>query len=161
MHIVESSTRPHDIESTAALMHAEFAHLYPEWTIEMAALDLRASREADDDTGILLSWFAIVDDEVVGTVQLRAGDEVEPPDATVLPGPWLAGLLVVPDHRGRGIASALVDHVTEQARRRGIERLRLVTEHEAAFYERRGWTVERSVTLAGHPNTVMLTTLRP
>ena len=58
------------------------------------------------------------------------------------------------------MASALIDFAMNSARELHIDRLRLVTEHEVDFYERRGWRIERPVTLNSVPNTVMVTTLR-
>ena len=96
-----------------------------------------------------------------GTLELLLPGEVEPDDALELPGPWLAGLIVDPRSRREGVASALINFVTAKAKDMGFERLRLVTEHEVSFYERRGWVREREVTLNSVPNTVMFTTLSP
>ena len=161
LRIVTARERPGDAPRLAALQRNEWGHLYPTESLDDAIADLLAWRDdplQPDD--LLLSWFAVVDDTVVGVVMLRGTGELEHEDAIRLPGPWLAGLVVEPEHRGRGIASALIDHVIAEAGRRSIERLRLVTEHEAEFYERRGWTFDCTVTLAGHPNSVLMTTLQ-
>ena len=160
--IVEARTRPDDAPALAALQRAEWGHLYPDETLDDAIAELRTWRDdPTDPERLLLSWFALVDDESVGVIMVRGAGELEPDDAARLPGPWLAGLVVRPEHRGSGIASALMDHATARAAAMGITRLRLVTEHEVEFHARRGWEIEATVLLAGHPNTVMLTTLAP
>ncbi len=162
LRIVAAQERRDDAPRLAALQRSEWGHLYATESLDDAIEDLLAWRDdplRPDE--LLLSWFAVVDDTAVGVVMLRGTGELERDDAIRLPGPWLAGLVVEPAHRGRGIASTLVEHAIAEARTRGIGRLRLVTEHEAEFYERRGWAVECTVTLAGHPNSVLMTTLRP
>lgn len=160
--IVESTARPDDAPLLAALQRSEWGHLYPDETLDDAIADLLTRHDdPHDPDGLLLSWFAIVDDEPVGVVMLRGAGELEPDDAARFPGPWMAGLVVTPAHRGRGVASRLVEHAVSEAIARGITRLRLVTEHEAEFHARRGWEPEAEVLLTGLPNTVMVATLRP
>jgi GNAT superfamily N-acetyltransferase len=60
---------------------------------------------------------AIVDGEAVGTVTLKSDDWRPREDLS----PWLGGLFVLPDHRGRGIAGRLVAALVDEARHRGIE----------------------------------------
>jgi len=90
--------------------------------------------------GLLAAWSAMVDGVPVGHVGLTAPD----PDAP----PLVTRLLVHPDHRGRGIADALMATVEEAAGplaagARGAAVLRLdVTEDTPGawrLYERRGW----------------------
>jgi GNAT superfamily N-acetyltransferase len=107
-----------------------------------------------------LAWFACNDEgEPLGVAMLVGDGEVEPHDERDLEGPWFAGLVVDPAIRRQGVGAALLNFVTEQGRSLGFQRLRLVTEHKTTFYEQRGWTVEREVTLNSVPNTVMFITL--
>ena len=53
--------------------------------------------------------------------------------------PWLAGLYVAPDARGRGVGSALVQYVVRQAAAMGAGRLYLYTASARGFYERLSW----------------------
>lgn len=59
------------------------------------------------------------------------------------PTGYLVALVVRPDARRRGVATALVDALENEARARGCGRMSLTTrEHRAdahAFYERRGY----------------------
>jgi predicted N-acetyltransferase YhbS len=55
---------------------------------------------------------------------------------------WMCGIgavLTVPEHRGAGHASRLVDHVVEQSRREGALLAGLFSEIGASFYERLGF----------------------
>lgn len=51
----------------------------------------------------------------------------------------LRSVAVRPDRRGGGVGHALVSAVEHHARRRGLRRLVLLTEHAEAFFERRGF----------------------
>lgn len=71
----------------------------------------------------------------VGTASLAQRDLDTRPDLA----PWLAGVFVLPGHRGRGHASALVRHVEGFAAGLGIGRLWLFTDTAAELYARLGW----------------------
>ncbi len=58
------------------------------------------------------------------------------PDLT----PWLAGVFVAPDQRGKGIGSALVQAIEAKALELGISRLYLFTPDKQHFYARLGWS---------------------
>jgi len=159
--IVPSCTLPEAAPHFARQQFEAWGHLYPQSSIEQSTFDLRAELSPSTDLALLrMAWFALdADDQPLGVIMLLGGGEVEPNDAIELPGPWLAGLIVDPGSRRQGVASALISFAIETARDISFERLRLVTEHEVSFYERRGWTREREVTLNSVPNTVMFTTL--
>ena len=73
--------------------------------------------------------------DVLGTAALKTesvGDETGA-------GPWLAALLVGKDHRGRGVGTALVEAIEQEARRLGFASIYTSTELAAATMERRGW----------------------
>ncbi len=161
--IVPSCALPEAAPHFARLQFHAWGHHYPHSSIEQSTFDLRAELSPTTDLALLrMAWFALdADDQPLGVIMLLGGGEVEPDDAIELPGPWLAGLIVDPHSRRQGVASALINFVTSTARDIGFERLRLVTEHEVSFYERRGWIREREVTLNSVPNTVMFTTLTP
>jgi GNAT superfamily N-acetyltransferase len=77
-------------------------------------------------------------DLFMGTVSIIACDEETRPEYT----PWVAALWVEPEHRRRGIGSALVDKAVEAAFRTGATRIHLLSRaHRRSFYERSGWTV--------------------
>lgn len=57
----------------------------------------------------------------------------------VAEGPWLAALLVGPEHRGRGVATALVQAIEEEARRLGFAAVYTSTDAAAGIMVRLGW----------------------
>ena len=163
MHFVPSATKPEVAQRFAELQYSEWGHLYPDGSVERSKQDLLHNRfDPSNLASLRLAWFACNDEDLPLGVAMLVGDgEVEPLDAVDLEGPWFAGLVVDPLFRRQGVGEALLSFVIEHARDLGFQRLRLVTEHEATYYERRGWTVERHVTLNSVPNTVMFITLEP
>jgi predicted N-acetyltransferase YhbS len=108
-----------------------------------AEADLRAARHRDQLPICLVALDAAGD--VTGTVALRVESIVSHRHLT----PWLAALLVAPEHRRRGIGSALVAAIEGEARRLGHKRLYVGTD-ESRFVERRGWRAfDQGSTLRG------------
>jgi predicted N-acetyltransferase YhbS len=83
----------------------------------------RLATASDPDT-IPLSLLALCDDTPIGTVNLVENDNDERPDLS----PWLAALLVLPEHRGQGVGSQLVRSVIAEAARLGIRQVFLGTD---------------------------------
>jgi GNAT superfamily N-acetyltransferase len=83
------------------------------------------------------TFVAVEDDVPVGTASLVAHDLAERMDLS----PWLAAVYVVPDSRNRGIGSALVRAVMDEALALGVEELYLFTPDKMSFYSRLGWEV--------------------
>jgi predicted N-acetyltransferase YhbS len=84
-----------------------------------------------------LSFVAIEDGRVIGTVRLW-DVSVGPQGAALLLGP----LAVDPDHRCRGVGSALMRHALAVAARRGHRAVLLAG--QAAYYSRFGFSAERT-----------------
>lgn len=161
MRFIPSASLPHAVGRIAQLQIDSWGHLYPSASVERSTYDLLHNHwdPAQPET-VRYAWFAVDDDDTaLGVAMLVFDGEVEPADEAELPGPWFAGLVVEPSARSRGIGTALLHHVMSSAHDMGFSRLRLVTESKADFYEQRGWTFERVVTLNSIPNTVMFTTL--
>lgn len=82
---------------------------------------------------------------VLGTASLRAESTLSHRHLT----PWLAALLVAPQHRRRGVGSTLARAIENEARRLGHRRLYVGTD-EAGPVGRRGWrAVDEGSTLRG------------
>ncbi|MCL7941863.1 GNAT family N-acetyltransferase [Halomonas sp. ATCH28] len=142
---------PH-LARVAAWQHAEWSHLSPGETL---ASRLAALRGECGRAGVPSVFVALATGRPVGTASLVAQDLDPRPDLT----PWLASVYVLPEWRGRGIASSLVRRVEVEASGNGIERLYLFTPDRQALYRRLGWTDHE--TLRHHGETVTVMTRRP
>ena len=69
--------------------------------------------------------------------------------------PWLAGLVIHQDHRGRGIGTALVRAVETHAASTGVVRLYLYTWQARRFYEALGWLEVQTFAQDGEPMALM------
>lgn len=70
--------------------------------------------------------------------------------------PWLAGLVVAPERRGRGLGAAMVRTVEAHAFEQGFEALYLYTHDADAFYAALGWTVLEEFTAFGEAARLMV-----
>ncbi len=133
----------------------EWSHLYEGW--DSAAAEAEFAAMSVPGT-IPTTWVAFVGDQrrvedVAGSVSLALTDD--------LPGfesvsPWLVSLFVLPQHRSHGIAGALVDHLLDQARTMGVDRVHLFTAGQEAYYLARGWRTIEYAKAGGHRAAVMV-----
>jgi predicted N-acetyltransferase YhbS len=86
---------------------------------------------------------ACTDSILLGSAMLVAHDMDTRPEWS----PWLAGAVVAPEHRRRGIGAALVERVITEARKLGFPALYLYTFSVEQYYTRLGW---RSIERATH-----------
>lgn len=107
--------------------HADPTGSLETWT---AGLAERTNRDS-----IPTTYVALIDQEPVGSVVLVDNDMATHPELW----PWLAGLYVVPEHRCKGIGSALVTYCEERAREMGVAQLYLYTSAAESLYRRLGW----------------------
>lgn len=133
MRIVPLVERPDLAEQVSVWGFDEWGHLSPGQTLDERRAKVQGKMNVDR---VPIAFVALDDhDEIVGTDSLIFDDlEGDPRN------PWLASVYVPPQHRQRGIASALVDAVEAAARRIGYDRLYLFTSSAAALYARKGWT---------------------
>ena len=102
---------------------------------------LSSYRERAQVDALPLALVAFAEGKLVGTVSLKVQDLDTRPEIT----PWLASLFVVPEWRGRGVASLLIRRVVAEARRLKLPTLFLWTSAAEALYLKLGWrTVERT-----------------
>ena len=108
-----------------------------------AEADLKA---ADDRDRLPICLIALnASSGVVGTIALRAESIVSHRHLT----PWLAGLLVAPEHRRRGVGTALIAALEDETRRLGYQRLYVGTD-EAGLVQRGDWrAIDEGSTLRG------------
>ena len=85
--------------------------------------------------GPVPQWYLALDGEaIVGGLGVIENDFHDRPDLA----PNVCAVFVEPEHRGRGLAGALLDLACRDMRRRGVDTLYLLTFH-TSFYERYGW----------------------
>jgi len=123
-------------------------YVFPDHTAADRAAKFRAHQNYET---LPIAWIAHENDVALGTAALRVHDLEGREDL----GPWLGGVFVQPQYRGRGIATALCGMVEAKAAAMGITRLYLFTHGEEALYERMGWVRLEPVVWHGHQCTIM------
>ena len=131
------------VATLAAWHHAQWGHLYDEWTLDVARAELadHASHRSLPTTLILLDG-----DQPVGSVSVVLEDA---PEFCGEGSPWLASLYVRPEARGRGLGARLARAAVALAAREKIANLFLFTPEHAAFYSRLGWRLIARTALKG------------
>lgn len=115
-------------------------------------------REAGRDD-LPVTFVAVGSDgEAVGAVGLGQFDIEERRDRS----PWVLGMVVTPEHRGRGTGQRLMARVEEFAADRGYAEMWVATGPAATFYQRCGWRPTEDLTLSsGDPTTILTKRLIP
>ncbi|MCA0249496.1 MAG: GNAT family N-acetyltransferase [Proteobacteria bacterium] len=132
MRVVPLVERPDLVEQVSAWGFAEWGHLNPGQTLEQRTVRVRGKMNVDR---VPIAFVALdEEDRIAGTASLIFDDlEGDPRN------PWLASVFVPPEHRKKGIASALVRTVEDAARRLGYARLYLFTSSAPTLYAGLGW----------------------
>jgi predicted N-acetyltransferase YhbS len=132
MRVVPLVERPDLVEQVSAWGFAEWGHLNPGQTLEQRTVRIRGKMNVDR---VPIAFVALdEEDRIAGTASLIFDDlEGDPRN------PWLASVFVPPEHRKKGIASALVRTVEDAARRLGYSRLYLFTSSAPTLYAGLGW----------------------
>ena len=97
------------------------------------------------------TFVAIEGGTVLGSASLIAHDM----DMRMDLSPWLASVLVAPEHRRRGVGTALVNRVVDEARALGFRTLYLFTPDKEAFYTKLGWRFLERTEYLTHAVVVM------
>jgi len=138
--IVHLFEMPQHRAAVARLIHDEFWAAVPGASAEAMAARLGQAASADR---IPLCRVALAGDQLAGVVNLVESDDDHHREWS----PWLAGLVVAAPWRGRGVGSALVRTLLDDARRLGAPRVYFGTDGPA-FYTRLG-AVEHHVPRPG------------
>ncbi|HDZ48440.1 hypothetical protein LCGC14_0035880 [marine sediment metagenome] len=135
-------------ETVAGWTFESWGHLHPGLTLAQAIARLKAECGQGGVPSIFVAMQGTIP---VGTASLIADDMSIRPELT----PWLASVFVVPEWRGQGIASSLVQQVEEEALENGIQHFYLYTPDQQALYRRLGWQDVELVEYRGEQVTVM------
>ena len=140
--------RPGCIEQLAGWHFAQWGLTNPASTIERRIERLRGHLLP----GRVPQTFVAVDGErLLGSASLVSADLASREDLS----PWLASVYVDAPFRNRGIGSALVTRVAQEARSLGFPNLYLFTPDRAAFYAGLGWQAVELADWHGTQVTVM------
>jgi GNAT superfamily N-acetyltransferase len=104
--------------------------------------------------GLPVTFVASLLDDAVGGVGLIPVEYPELGDR----GPWVAGTIVRPDLRGRGVGSALMSHLLRFASSEGMTQVWVATAGRAVdFYRQCGFSFVEEARLADGEETTVLT----
>ncbi|HEY1572958.1 MAG TPA: GNAT family N-acetyltransferase [Pseudonocardiaceae bacterium] len=113
------------------------------------------TRAESGGSGLPVTFAAILGGDVVGGVGLVPREHAELADR----GPWVVGMIVRTDLRGRGVGTALMARLAEWAAEAGIARLWVVAEVRAVdFYRGCGFSVVETVQLSPDYRPTVLST---
>jgi GNAT superfamily N-acetyltransferase len=126
--------RPEFIPTLAEWHHREWSYLRPGDTIDARISRLQAACRAPELPAV---FVASVGGQLIGSAMLLPHDMETRPELS----PWLGGVFIAPEFRGRGIGSRLSCHVVQHAAELGFEHLYLYTPSAETFYARLGWSV--------------------
>jgi len=137
MKAIDLKFAPDYIDTIAQWQHDEWSAVSPK-TLQERKDRLRSHLGED----LVPSTYILMDNDIVGSAAIIVSDMLTRPDLT----PWLASVVVSPEHRGKGAGGKLVLHVMTKAAEAGIKELYLYTPDQEGFYKKLGWqTVNKEV----------------
>lgn len=154
MTICRLADHPEFVPVLSELCGLEWAHLYEGWGAEAAR------REFENQPGssfLPVTLVALGGGELLGTVSLIYDD---------LPGfahlnPWLASLFVLPEHRGKSVATFLVREAERLLVAEGFAEAWLFTETAQPLFEKLGWEFFQAAFCREHPVSILRKNLAP
>ncbi len=139
---------PDLIPQLAAALQEQWREVWPERTVEWRIARLRSHLNT---TSLPIAWVAVAGPVLLGTAALRNVDFVGFDHLH----PWLGGVFVLPEHRGRGVGAMLCAEVERAATGMGVEKLYLGTFDNRSWYQSMGWRLFEEAILRGRPCDVM------
>lgn len=155
MRIQPIVDRPDLIDIVARWQFDEWGHRELDGSLDVLVDALR--RQAASPDSIAITFVAMDGDVPIGTasvVEQTAKVYRASPRQRDL-SPWLASVYVRPKYRGRGVATALVRHVTAHVASSGVARFYLFTDGTRGLYEACGWQVIGIDQHGGREMTIM------
>ncbi len=145
--------RPEYVSTLAVWHRREWGHLRPEESVEARAAKLRAW---SGHRQIPTVFVATAEDTLLGSAMLVAHDM----DTRMQWTPWLAGVVVAPEHRRRGLGASLAEYAAAEACALGFRTLYLYTFNTEQYYARLGWEPIERDSYLGAAVTVMSRALK-
>ncbi|MFJ2713941.1 GNAT family N-acetyltransferase [Pseudomonas sp. NPDC087346] len=152
MHIDYLCNHPNLIGELAELNFKEWGEFRPGDTLEARTERMRAACGKGAIPSVVV---AIEDSQLLGGALLIDSDMKIRPQLT----PWLAGVYVKAEQRGRGVASQLVKRIVDEAAALDVRELYLYTDAAQSLYARLGWEVVEDLVYEELPVTVMKFTI--
>lgn len=136
------------IPELARLHFEEWSYLHPEESLEkrIERLKLCCGRHA-----VPMAVVALKNKDLIGSAMLIEQDMETHPHL----GPWVAGVYVKPQFRGKKIGRALVKRIEDEAQLLQFPALYLYSPSAEAFYQLLGWTVIKRCAYLGANVVVM------
>jgi GNAT superfamily N-acetyltransferase len=123
--------------------------IYNEWAYAFPLRDLQEIQRGlygrINETEMPITLIAHDERGVLGTASLKASDMDLVPEYT----PWLSSVYIHPDHRGTGVAKALVDEIEKIARHLGYKKLYVFNPIAHGVFEKLGWSLLKTVQFGG------------
>jgi N-acetylglutamate synthase-like GNAT family acetyltransferase len=123
---------PHFVPTLARWHFDAFGPLNPASSLEKHQTFLKRTLQKG---AIPTTLIAFSGNALVGSASLVKHDLQDVMELT----PWLAAVYVAPAYRERGLGSALVRRMVEEAKALGYKRLHLFTPDQEHFYAQLGW----------------------
>ena len=136
IRICDVSDCPEAVDTLVAWNDRYWTELTPEVDLDEWRLFYRECIETRG-RAIPMTLVGLDDDEVFGAVTIVAVDDIQDfPDYS----PWVAGLIVGENYRGRDFGLVLMDAALTKARQLGYQEIFLWTDSRSEWYKAQGWT---------------------
>jgi predicted N-acetyltransferase YhbS len=152
MTIDHLANHPHFLRTLAEWQHEEWGYLRAGDTVEARIGRLQSSVQIGR---IPLTVVALDDGELLGSASLISHDM----DTRMELTPWLAGVIVAPEQRRKGIGAQLVRRIMAEAATLQVPMLYLYTVHSEKFYAKLGWSLQEHT--GYHEQKIAIMTYRP
>jgi GNAT superfamily N-acetyltransferase len=149
IHIDHLANHRYALPEIVSWVHAEWGNLMPD--ISYSKLESQFKERLTPHV-IPETFVAMRGDQIVGTASIVTHDLSTRMDLS----PWLAAVFVLPEHRGMGVGSALVQAGVDEAGYLGLERFYLLTPDRISFYARLGWVKLFTTEYRGENVSVMV-----
>lgn len=121
------------IPQIAALLHWEWSSL-PRWSTQEGIQQRFITRNQPDSEEFTLVAY-VEDGQLLGTASVIVHELDDRPERKF----WLGEVFTPPEHRGKGVGSALTKACVTHAQEQGIKQLYLYTPDQQSLYQKLGW----------------------